>query len=429
MKRKWSLFTYPVMDIKAAEAMLNRQAQEGWRLEKIHLGAFASFLPAEKPVCYCIDWYDPNREDGLDYRHLVSDAGWRQVGQLSYWNLYEAPAGTPPIQTDEELEYQRFRKKSLRRMALGWAVCLLCFLLLPLLGAATDWMDTGSPLLYWLWSLSRYNTAALVFLCLPLLLAGGLLWSGRLLLRLAQWKRAAGAGLPFPTPGPKSAMAARLLMVLGHLLIPLFLLALLLDANAGVYPRVYMVGTVIGALLYGLLKQAPAYRRARRGNWLIAGGAAVMLAVSLLPLSGVTRVLCVKPPMSDAPLLPERIKAETRETHATLLAARTEWYEGGPLVEGGFAYGEVEGEAWALPWSWLADRVTEQYLDCMGTAYPAELPGYQDVWLSRASYPAGNTEDLWLIRRGNTVLWVETDMGPLDTQWLDGILARLEEQS
>ena len=50
MKRKWSLFTYPVMDIKAAEDALNRRAAEGWRLEKIHLGAFASFLPAENVI-------------------------------------------------------------------------------------------------------------------------------------------------------------------------------------------------------------------------------------------------------------------------------------------------------------------------------------------------------------------------------------------
>ena len=36
-------------------------------------------------------------------------------------------------------------------------------------------------------------------------------------------------------------------------------------------------------------------------------------------------------------------------------------------------------------------------------------------------------KDIWLIHRGSTVLWLQTDMGPLDEQWLDGILARLEE--
>lgn len=412
MKRKWSLFTYPVMDIKAAEAMLNRQAQEGRRLEKVHLGAVASFLPADKPVCYCIDWYDPNREDGPDYRTLLADAGWQPAGQLGYWNLYEAPAGTPPIQTDGELEYQRFRNKSLRRMALGWAVCLLCFLLLPLLGAATDWMDTGSPLLYWLWFLSRYNTAALVFLCLPLLLAGGLLWSGRLLLRLAQWKRAADAGLPLPTPGAKSAMAARLLVMLGCLLIPLFLLALLLDANAGVYPRVYMVGTVIGALLYGLLKQAPAYRRARRGNRLIAGGAAVMLAVSLLPLSPLTARLQAAPPLAGQQLLPAA-EVTRREDSATFLVAHTEWNEWWS-PEGADYTLTLEGRGWALPWSWLADGVqsawTKQDL--------APLPGYDGMWSSG---------DSCVLRRGNTLLRLEGDLPDAQASLLSDILNRMEE--
>lgn len=116
------------------------------------------------------------------------------------------------------------------------------------------------------------------------------------------------------------------------------------------------------------------------------------------------------------------------------MAARTEWYEWGPLVEGEFAEGHAEGQAWDLPCSWLADWVTAQYRKSLGTANQAELPGYENVWLARygisgGNYPEGATGDVWLIRRGNTVLWLETDMGPLDTQWLDGILARLEEQS
>lgn len=110
MKRKWTLFAYPVMDIKAAEAMLNRRAEEGWRLEKLWLNLLARFVPAEKPVTYSLDWYDPAREDGPGYLRLLADAGWYQAAQTGYWNIYEAPAGTPPIQTDGELEYRRFRK-------------------------------------------------------------------------------------------------------------------------------------------------------------------------------------------------------------------------------------------------------------------------------------------------------------------------------
>ena len=45
MKRRFSLFTYPVMDMKAAEAELNRRAAAGWRLERVWLDGLASFVP------------------------------------------------------------------------------------------------------------------------------------------------------------------------------------------------------------------------------------------------------------------------------------------------------------------------------------------------------------------------------------------------
>ena len=405
MKRKWTLFAYPVMDIKAAEAMLNRRAGEGWRLEKLWLNLLARFVPAEKPVTYSLDWYDSAREDGPDYLRLLADAGWYQAAQTGYWNIYEAPAGTPPIQTDGELEYRRFRKKSLHRMMFGWAVCLICFLLLALLS-----LLPGQPAWqYWLGFLTGYNTAALAFLCLPLLLAGGLLWSGRLLLRLIQWRQAASAGLPFPTPGPKSAMAARLLVVLGCLLIPLFLLALLLDVNAGVYSRAWMVGIVIGALLYGLLKQGPEYRRARRGNWIMAGGAAVLLAVSLLPLSPLTARLQVAPPLAEQRLLPTA-EATLREDSTTFLASHTEWTEWWSPDGTDYTLA-LEGQGWVLPWNWLADGVQ----NALTKQNMAPLSGYDGVWTDGDSY---------VLRRGNTILWVGS--GPPASQWLDQVLIHLE---
>ena len=71
MKRRFSLFTYPVMDMKAAEAELNRRAAAGWRLERIWLDGLACFVPAEEPVCYCLVFsifvintvhYQPNKK-------------------------------------------------------------------------------------------------------------------------------------------------------------------------------------------------------------------------------------------------------------------------------------------------------------------------------------------------------------------------------
>lgn len=119
MKRRLSLFTYRMMDMKAAEAELNRRAAAGWQMEKVWMGVLAVFVPAHVPVCYCIDWSDPGRDDGPDYRALLADAGWRLRQRVTCQNIYEAPAGTTPIQTGSGLEYRRFRDRALRRM--GWA--------------------------------------------------------------------------------------------------------------------------------------------------------------------------------------------------------------------------------------------------------------------------------------------------------------------
>ena len=432
MKRKWTLFTYPTMDIKAAEAMLNCRAEQGWRLEKIWLGLLASFVPAEEPVCYCLDWYDPNREDELDYRTLLADAGWRRVGQLSYWNIYEAPAGTSPIQTDGELEYRRFRKKALRRMAIGWAIPLICLAVLVLLGVLVSMKPGVLGWSYFVTVFTDTNTGAVVATALPLLLAGVALWSGRLLLRLGQWKRAIAREEPFPVPGRGSALTARIFSLVGYLFLIPLVLAFLLDAMAKELNLGWIIGMAAGCLIVLGKDPLPEHERKRRYAKGTLACVAVLLVLRLLPLSGVAGLVCVKPPLADERLLPERTELEVVETHATLLSARTERYEGGPLMEGGFAYGQVESEAWALPWDWLADWVTEQYRKELGTANQEELPGYENVWLMRygisgGNYPEGAAGDVWLIRRGNVVLWVDTNMGPLDEDWLDGILARLEE--
>ena len=432
MKRRFSLFTYPVMDVKAAEADLNRRAAAGWRLEKIWLGLLASFVPAEVPVSYCLDWYDPKREDSMDYRALLADAGWRSVGQLAYWNIYEAPVDTAPIQTDGALEYRRFRKKALRRMAIGCAVPLLCLTLLALLGILAaiklETLDWRILVMF----LTNTNIGALLIVLLPLMLVGGGLWLGRWLLRLGQWRRAVAQEEPFPVPGRGSALVARLLVLAGDLILAApMVLAVLLDAMSGSLNLGWMAGTILGCLIILTRDQGIEHQRNRRYAKRMIACVVVLLALRLLPLSDAAGLVCVRPPLADGHLLTERTDAVTLETHATLLSARTERYESGPLAEEGSAHGSVESEAWALPWTRLADWVTEQYRKELGAANQEALPGYKDVWLARygisgGDYLEGRTRDIWLIRRGNTVLWVETDMGPLDEQWLDEILARLE---
>ena len=61
MKRRLSLFTYPMMDMKAAEAELNRRAAAGWQMEKVWMGVLAVFVPAHVPVLSLIHISEPTR--------------------------------------------------------------------------------------------------------------------------------------------------------------------------------------------------------------------------------------------------------------------------------------------------------------------------------------------------------------------------------
>ena len=196
MKRTFSLFTYPVMDIKAAEAALNRKAAEGWRLERLRRGLLASFVPAEGPVRYCIDWIDPAlRPDRPSYAALLAEAGWRRRALLDSWAIYEGPADALPIQTDSALEYRRFRRKVLRRMAIGGAVAaVILLLLLGLVLAASGgrfaWRD-------WAGVLSLSSVSGGLLLSLPLLLAGACCgWGG--------WPCGSGSGNGRPRRGSPS---------------------------------------------------------------------------------------------------------------------------------------------------------------------------------------------------------------------------------
>ena len=80
-------------------------------------------------------------------------------------------------------------------------------------------------------------------------------------------------------PGQGSALAARLLVLLGDLLLIVFVLCFLLDVITGKVGRPWMIGTIIGAL--GILgwKQGAEYRRVRRYKAGMAIGAVVLLSL------------------------------------------------------------------------------------------------------------------------------------------------------
>ena len=422
MKRTFSLFTYPMMDIKAAEVALNRKAAEGWRLEKLWLGLVASFVPAEGPVRYCIDWIDPVlRPDRPSYAALLAEAGWRRRALLGRWAVYEGPADALPIQTDSALEYQRFRRKVLRRMAIGAAVTAVLLLLLlgltlAVSGGRFAWRD-------WAGVLSLSSVSGGLLLSLPLLLAGGVLWLGRMALRLFQWRQAARAGEPFPVPGRVSAGAARLCVLLGWAWALLMLAALALDILDGKANTGWAVGLAGGGFLAGKLypdMDGELRRRQRRLAWGAVALAAAVLIVPLLTPDGLTDPLYPRRPMENVRLLPEE---ETYYIHlsgqASLPVSYDRWEEG---AEDRSAW--LQGECWYIRSDFLAGRVAEEYLEELGPE-AAGLPGCAGVWTGPVTWPSGRAGEGWLIRRGNALLWLEGDGVDLDRASLEDLLERL----
>ena len=243
MKRRFSLFTYPVMDMKAAEAALNRRAAKGWRLEKIWMGLLAVFVPAHVPVRYCLDWCDNVKDtERMDYKELLAQAGWEHRMELPYWNLYEAPAGTAPIQTDGELEYQRFRDKVMRRMVKGIPLTLLV-VGIQLLNIIAQSGEFGAmSLLMWA---STVHMMLAALLLLPLWGLGGLAWLGRMALRLRQWRQAAREDGPTPVPGRWSGLAAALLTLAGWLSVVLVCAAAVWDMTTNCVPTLPFAGVFL----------------------------------------------------------------------------------------------------------------------------------------------------------------------------------------
>lgn len=431
MKTRWSLFTYPVMDIKAAQEELCRRGEEGWRLKKVWFRLLACYEPAQTPVTYFVDWTDPLGDEAEDYVDLCAQAGWTLCQRCDHWNIYEAPAGTPPIQTDTQLEYQRFRDKVVRWWKLSAGMELI---MLVLLGIICLGQPTG--LAFPLTLISSSTALGLALFFSPLILLGCLLWTGRLGLRLIQWWSAARSDQPMPVPGRLSTGAAKLLCLLPPVWCIIMVLALAMDSLDGRENSLRLAYTCISAALVLLF-----YRRALRQRQRVRLASFLTLAVmvpvlAIHTLAGpVTASLMVKPPLEQIQVLPlsqaggvdesahaaEILVADSvgsRSSHSSFFLGHSGWKEEEfntiTLIPNA-APVDLEvyqrWDAWTARWNWLADGMQSALAD--GNLSP--LPGYDGVW---------NAGTLWLIRRDNTVLRVETSL-PAD-QWLDQVLSALE---
>ncbi len=142
-EKKWGFFPFGAMDYKAAQTWLDNKAEQGWVLDKLILKWFARFVPAEGRY-HCVD-LDLNTElhveTGDDYLQLCEDAGWEPVGSLRSMLIFRSKPGQhpAPLQTDSQLEADKFWKKYVRRNFLTELICLLVLAgLVVLLSCVSD---------------------------------------------------------------------------------------------------------------------------------------------------------------------------------------------------------------------------------------------------------------------------------------------------
>ena len=167
---KLGFFPYSSLYYKGAQEYLDKKAAKGLELRQVYLGCIARFEEAEKPRHFVdLESAQEGCDDPMrtyrDYFQLCEDAGWELVRELRGMFLFRSKPGTDPlpIQTDEEMEWDRFWEKNKPRLrntvVTLAAIAFLAFVLTispPGSWAFTSFLLDNSSLLtalYWVLSI------------------------------------------------------------------------------------------------------------------------------------------------------------------------------------------------------------------------------------------------------------------------------------
>lgn len=224
METRDRLFPYLTMDYKAAEAWLNAQAQQGWRVESFFFRQWGITLVSDdRPETrYCVDLYGGAKDK--DYLELCRQAGWELVTTVRNMNIFcSLPGMNPaPIQTDPSLEQDRFERKYFWGYILA---ALITPLFLPLLLFAMGWFSkrpdywTSIPIqIFSHWSATLLSLVLLFFLLLDF-------WQTlSMLLYFRRCRAATAVGSPIPIPKDRQARHRGQVQFLGVLVYLLIML-------------------------------------------------------------------------------------------------------------------------------------------------------------------------------------------------------------
>ena len=370
-KTCWRPFAYLVPDHLAAQDHLNAMAKKGWELDRIAWGYFAKFKRSQREdLTYFLDWTDPEKGEQEDYLQLCRDAGWDLAFQQRYWNIYASRPGSAPspIQTDPELEYQRFRKKVLRRMGLTFGFVLLG--LLPfLLLIQTDFSSFSS--LSWIrrWEevLSEDLFTTVLLFLVPFWGLCALTYCTMLARRLLHWKR---KGRPCHSRGISGAILNLAIGFSLLLLLVAFVMDILYNGVSNTLAGrdlLSMFILVSGIFNYLQSRQAPK-------RWSMAP----------IILSLVVLFTCAVLHFPAQNVLPHRIpepfssrlyySSDDPERTDTLLGSYLGWntYYDNSSASGGDTYA-------CTAHSWASPALAEYFVQGWSN-HKVPIPGYENVW-------------------------------------------------
>lgn len=409
-------FGFLVIDHREAQDYLNSMARQGWELEDFRFGMLKFRRTERTDLAYFIDWTDPQKGEEEDYLQLCADAGWELWESLGYWNLFVSKPGARPvpIQTDPELEYERYRKKVLRRMLMGAIPSLFLALIVGLcvgLGQLPGLLLSG-------------NLMVLLALASPLLLLAGVVYAGYSFARLRAWKRALDVGaVPSPSaPGWRPFWAVCRLV--GKVYRTVMFAALLVDMLLNeVFSGAQMV--IFGiAILYGLTQDMERRPNAKR-HWGSICLVTVLVVLCFFARQPVRNAFPGRVPqwpiLENAWVDPGGSFTISPERRDTLMGSSAQWVErvsSQPDPDSSISEDmlRMEVQVWATPA--LAEWAFE--------SVPAEmepLAGYEGVW----AFPNGYGSVDYLVRRGRVQAEFFASEGvagealPAVLEWLKGV--------